>query len=130
MRAPVGIRLLTAFFAAGALISLTATVSLLWPDGPLEPIWRLNPRAHESFMRLGPWALTLMVVVCAACATAAWGLWRRTRWGRRFAAGVLVVNLVGDASNAIFGNEPYSAVGVPVAAVLILYLLRAPRPLD
>jgi hypothetical protein len=42
---------------------------------------------------------------------------------------VLVVNLVGDASNAIFGKEPLSAVGVPIAAVLILYLLRAPTSL-
>jgi hypothetical protein len=33
---------------------------------------------------------------------------------------VLIVNLVGDAGNAIFGNEPFSAVGVPIAAVLIL----------
>ena len=126
MRAPLGIRLLTAFFVAGALICATTAVSLLWPGGPLEPIWRLNPRAHESFARLGRWAVLLMVVVCSACATAAWGLWRGASWGRRFAAGVLVVNLVGDAGNAIFGSEPFSAVGVPIAALLILYLLRAP----
>ena len=89
-------------------------------------MWRLNPRAHENFAQLGRWAVLLMVVVCAACATAAWGLSRGTPWGRRFAAGVLVVNVIGDPSNAIFGNEPFSAVGVPIAAVLILYLLRAP----
>jgi hypothetical protein len=126
MREPLGIRLLAVFFAAGALISLTTAVSLLWPGGPLEPMWRLNSRAHEGFAHLGRWAVVLMVVVCAACATAARGLCRRTPWGRRFAAGVLVVNLVGDASNAIYGNEPYSAVGVPIAAALILYLLRVP----
>jgi len=128
MRAPLGIRLLTAFFAAGAPICATTTVSLLWPGGPLEAMWRLNPRAHENFVQLGRWAVLLMVVVCAACATASWGLWRGTQWGRRFAAGVLVVNLIGDASNAIFGNEPFSAVGVPIAAVLVLYLLRVPTP--
>ncbi len=126
MRAPLGIKLLAAFFAAGALISVTTAVALLLPGGPLEPMWRLNPRAHEGFVQLGRWAVLLMVVVCIACATAAFGLWRGAPWGRRFAAGVLVVNLVGDASNAIFGNEPYSALGIPIAAVLIAYLLRAP----
>jgi hypothetical protein len=48
MRRPLGLTVLGVFFVAGAIISLTSAVSLLWPGGPLEPMWRINPRAREG----------------------------------------------------------------------------------
>jgi hypothetical protein len=42
---PRGITALAIFFGMGACISSTACVSLLLPGSPLEPMWRLNPRA-------------------------------------------------------------------------------------
>jgi hypothetical protein len=43
---PVGITTLSMFFVAAIEISLVAAISLWFPNGLLEPIWKLNPRAR------------------------------------------------------------------------------------
>jgi hypothetical protein len=43
---PGGVTAMAIFFAVGATVSLVTIVALLSPGGVLEPIWRLNPRAH------------------------------------------------------------------------------------
>jgi len=45
-RRPLGVTALGIFFLAGAIISFTAVMSLVWPGGTLEPMWRINPRAR------------------------------------------------------------------------------------
>ncbi|MFP5260335.1 MAG: hypothetical protein ACLGJB_00335 [Blastocatellia bacterium] len=62
-------------------MSSLSFVSLLFPGSVLEPVWRLNPRAREGFAGIGTWAVVLMCVVCAACASAPVGLWGGRRWG-------------------------------------------------
>jgi len=119
---PAGVTALSGFFAAGAGVSFLALVSLATPGGPLEPMWRLNPRAHEAFASMHGWAIPLMAAVGAACAFSAAGLWTGKPWGRRLALGVLTANAIGDAVNAILGIEPRAAIGLPVAGALILYL--------
>ncbi len=123
LRRPVGVTALGIFFSAGALIAFTSELSLLWPGSPLEPMWRINPRAREGFAGMGSWALPLLACVCIACALSAVGLCRARRWGHRLAIVVLSINLIGDAINAVFGREPRAAIGVPIAGVLIAYLL-------
>ena len=120
---PKGLTALGAFFIFGAAMSFTAGVGLLFPNGPLEPMWRLNPRAREGFGRMGLWAVVLMFAVCIACSFAAAGLWRGAVWGHRLAIGVLVLNLLGDAINALSGLEPRAALGVPIAGALVAYLV-------
>jgi hypothetical protein len=120
-------RVLTAlalFFFAGGIISFTTAISLAWPGGPLDPIWRLNPRARTAFASMGSWSIVLMLVVSAACTCSALGIWRGARWGRFLAIGVLTVNLIGDAANAVLGDAR-AAIGVPVAALLAAYLARS-----
>lgn len=123
---PLGIAALAMFFAAGALISLASLLSLATPGGPLEPMWRLNPRAREAFRALGPWGLVLMAVVCAACVATAIGLWRRQGWGHRLAIAMFVAQLVGDVVNVSLGIERRAAFGVPIVALLLIYL-ASPR---
>jgi len=72
---------LSVFFWIGAAISLTASVSLFQPDSFLEPMWRLNIRAHRNLSGLGLWAVVLLSVVSALCAAVALGLWRGSKWG-------------------------------------------------
>ena len=119
---PPGITALAVFFALGALISFTSAVSLLTPGSRLEPLWRLNPRAREAFERMGPASVVLLAAVAAACACAAVGLWSGRPWGHRVAAGLLVVNLLGDVLNVALGVEPRAVVGVPVGVALLMVL--------
>ena len=85
-------------------------------------MWKLNPRARESFSRMGTWALLLLGVVCLACAACARGFFAGKRWGYRLGVAGLLINLVGDVVNAALGIEPRAVVGVPVVALILWYL--------
>jgi uncharacterized membrane protein (DUF2068 family) len=106
------------------LTSGLSLISLLSPGGPLEPMWRLNPRAHEAFSRMGAWALLLLGSVCIACAASAYGFFTGKRWGYWLGVVGLTVNLTGDLVNAALGIEPRAVFGVPVVAVILWYLSR------
>ena len=114
---------MSGFFAFGALAAATAAAALLTEGGALDAVWRLNPRAHQGLLRFGPWAAPLLVTVAAACLAASIGLWRTRAWGRQIAIGLLAVNLVGDAVNAISGDWQ-TLVGIPIAAAMLAYLGR------
>ena len=122
-----GLTALCLFFAFGVFACVTACALLLFPGSALDAVWRINPRGHEGFLRMGPWALLLLTAVAVACALAAIGLWRNTAWGHRVALGILAVNLAGDIANAL-GGDARSLIGVPIALALIVYLWRRLRP--
>lgn len=119
---PLGIAILSVFFALGAAVALIAAAALSFSGSFLEPIWRLNPRAHQAFSSMGFAAISLMGTVCFACAAAAMGLWHGRRWGRWLAIGLLSVNMLGDLVNSVLGIEPRAVIGVPVVLVLLLFL--------
>jgi hypothetical protein len=123
VRRPVGLAALSAFFAAGALISATSALALAFPGSWLEPMWRLNPEARVVFARLGPWAVLLMITVSAACGGAAVGLWAGHRWGHRLAVGVLSFNLLGDGLNAVVRGDRRTLLGLPIGGAMLTYLL-------
>jgi uncharacterized membrane protein (DUF2068 family) len=116
--------LLSAFFGFGAVMAFLSFLGLLVPGGFLEPMWRLNPRAHAALGGLQAWGIALMLLVAIACAGAAVGLWTRARWGLWLAVVLLTSNLVGDLVNALRG-DPRTLIGLPIAAALIFYLLSA-----
>jgi uncharacterized membrane protein (DUF2068 family) len=120
---PWGIKALSIFFLAGAAVSLTAGISLLFPNRLLDSMWRLNPRAHENLSSFGLWAAVLLTTVSVLCAAAAIGLWRGSRWGYWIAIGLIAMNLVGDVTNVFLGTEPRAIIGVPVAAAILAYLI-------
>jgi hypothetical protein len=122
MKRPAPVTGLSLFFAVGAAISATSLVALSFPGGFLEPMWRLNPRAHEHFQTMGPWALLLMSVVSVSCATAAVGLWHGRRYGYLLGVALLVFSLLGDLANATLGLEPRVWIGVPIAAAFLVLL--------
>jgi hypothetical protein len=126
-RRPLGVGLLAGFFLAGTIMCFTAAVALLWPGGPLEPMWALNPRARGGFDAMGRWAIVLLGVVGAVCGSAAVGLWKGARWGRLLAIGILSFNLAGDLANAILARDARTLIGLPIAGALILYLVRSRR---
>ena len=122
-RIPLGIRLLIAFFVFDTLMCLLTILLLLFPGSALEPVWKLNPGAHEAFQSLGRWSILLMLVVGTACASAAIGLAGRKRWGWQIAIGVLTVNLLGDTINALVRHDYRTLIGLPIGGALILYLV-------
>lgn len=122
---PAGLTALSVFFAAGAVLAWTSSVSLAFPGSPLEPLWSVNPHARDVLARFGAWAVVLMALVGAACAASAIGVWIGARWGRWLALGMLGANLIGDVLNGVLGAEPRAIVGVPIAGALLIYLATA-----
>lgn len=119
---PFGITALSIFFFAATGITVVAAISLLFPNGLLEPIWKLNPQARSGLGTIGIWGPLLFFVLAFACATAAIGLWRGARWGYWLAIGILTINALGDLANAILGNEPRAIIGLPIVALILAYL--------
>jgi hypothetical protein len=119
---PHGVTALAWFFVFGTLASGLSFVSILNPGGPLEPMWRLNPRAREQFSHMGLWAGLLLGPVCLACAGSAYGFFKGKRWGYCLGVALLVANLGGDLVNAALGVERRAVVGVPIVALVLWYL--------
>jgi hypothetical protein len=124
---PVGLRLLSAFFAFGATMCALTIFLLVFPGTPLDKLWRLNPEAQRSFQSLGLPAVLLMLIVGAACAFASAGLWRGRRWAIRLAIAILSVNLCADLVNAIVRHDYRTLIGLPIGGALIAYLISGTR---
>lgn len=120
---PAGVTALSVFFTLGIIPATVSAVALAWPGAWADAIWRLKPEARSQFAQLAPWGIPLMIVVALACAAAAVGLWTRRRWGYRVAVGLLGVNLLGDLLNAVIQNDWRSLIGLPIAGVMLFYLL-------
>jgi hypothetical protein len=120
---PRGIIALVAFFIFGAAMSGLSAIALLMPGSMLDGLWRLNPNAHRSLQTLAASGPVLMCVVSAACGVTAIGLLRQATWGRPLAIGLLSVNLFGDVANAVVRGDLRTLIGVPIAGVMIAYLL-------
>ena len=120
---PGGITALSIFFAAGALISFTAGLSLLFPNSIIEAIWRVNPRGHQGLIRIGLWGVALLFAASVSCAAGAVGLWRSARWGHGVAVTLIAINLLSDVANSVLGAERRAVVGIPIAFALLLYLI-------
>jgi len=117
-------KLLALFFMFGTCMCGLTIALLLFPSGVLDSLWRLNPEAHAAFQRMGRLSILLMAVVGIACTSAAIGLARNARWGRWLGILILVVNLVGDLTNAFVRHDLRTLIGVPIAGVMIFYLTR------
>ena len=127
-RRSIGRVLLAIFFAAGAFICLVTMLALAFPGSFLGSIWQLKPEARVQFLDIGPGAsIALMTVVGVACGSAAIGLARNAEWGRRLAIAVLAVNLIGDSLNALLRHDPRTLIGLPIAGLMIWYLVSARR---
>ncbi len=119
----LGITAISWFFIFGALMSALTVTMLLFPGSVLEPIWRLNPRAHQHFILVGSWAVLLMAVVCVACTIAGCGLWKRAHYGYSMAVAILILNLVGDSANALIFYDWRTLIGLPIGGIMLCYLV-------
>lgn len=99
-------------------------VLLAVPGTALDALWRVNPEAHAAFTGHRAFAVALMLVVGAACASAAIGLAKRAEWGRRLAMAIIAVNLIGDLTGALVRHDPRPLVGLPIAGAMVWLLSR------
>ena len=118
------IKLLSAFFAFGAIMCALTIALLLFPGTSLDSLWGFNPDAHAAFSSIGPAALLLMLVVGTGCGFAAVGLWRKSLWGIWVALTILSLNIVGDLFNAVIRHDYRSLIGLPIGGAMIVYLAR------
>ncbi len=100
-----------------------AAFSLAVPGTSIDTFWNANPRARFELQQIGGWGIVLMATVSVACALAALGILKRTRWGHRLAIALIAISLTGDIVNATVHSDPQLLIGVPVALVMIGYLL-------
>jgi uncharacterized membrane protein (DUF2068 family) len=121
-RRPVGIGLLSGFFALGTIPSLASAVALAWPRAWADAMWRIKPEAKLQFAELGWPAIPLMCVVAAACLASAVGLWTGKKWGQRLATVVLSINLLGDTFNALLRHDWRTLIGLPIGGAMLVYL--------
>jgi len=124
---PAGIAVLSLFFVFGTLASGLAAAMLIVPGTSIDVLWRLNPHAQEGLSAMGNWSVLLMSTVCLACVSAAWGLWRCRLWGFRIAVVILIVNLLADTINSFLLRDWRTLMGLPVAGLMIAYLMRKRR---
>jgi uncharacterized membrane protein (DUF2068 family) len=122
---PGDVMALVAFFSFGAMVSGLTLLMLLSPGSWADPIWRLKPSAQAVFRAMGALGPLLMLLVSAACAAAAIGLWRSRRWGYWLAVGVLGTNLLGDLVNGVWRHDWKTLIGVPIAGAMLIYLARS-----
>jgi hypothetical protein len=118
---------LASFFAFGVSMCVLTIALLLFPGTALDALWRLNPDAHAAFQSIGKWSIAIMLVVGTACLFAAIGLWRGANWGTRVAIIILIVNMIGDLSNALLKFDFRTLIGLPIATAMIVYLARSEK---
>jgi hypothetical protein len=122
-RRPLGVTVLSLFFAAGTILATLSAMALVWPGAWSEAMWRLKPEAPGQLAMLGLLAIPLMVGVAAACLAAAVGLWARRRWGPRIAVALVTINLLGDSLNAAVRGDWRTLIGLPIGGAMLAYLL-------
>jgi len=113
-----------AFFAFGAMMCLLTIVLLVFPGTKLDSLWNLNPDARVAFQSLGSLSVLLMLTVGTGCALAAIGLWYGKLWGVPLAIAILFINIIGDLMNVVIRHDYRPLIGVPIAGVMIFYLVR------
>ena len=117
-------RWFAAFFAFGAMMCALTIGLLLFPGGPLDSLWRVNPDARLAFQSLGGWSVVLMLTVGTACFVTAIGLWRNGFWAKPLAIGILSINIVSDVASAVLRHDYRALIGLPVGAGMIFVLVR------
>jgi hypothetical protein len=113
-----------AFFVFGACMCALTIVLLVMPGTSLDVLWLANPEAHAAFGTHRAAATALMLAVSAACASAAFGLAKRARWGRRLAMEIIAVNLAGDLAGAAVRHDARPLIGLPIAGAMLWLLSR------
>jgi hypothetical protein len=121
---PRGMTALGIFLFFGALMAFFAGTTLVWQGTFLDRIWELNPRAYALLRPLGKMVGIPFLFLSYALVQAGVGWFKRQISGWQLAVLIITVQATGDLVNAIRGHFFEGLIGVAIAGVLLLYLLR------
>jgi hypothetical protein len=121
---PAGFALIGGFFYFGAVMASYAATTLLFPGTVLDRGWKLNPTAYVQLHSMGRVMGVPFVILGFALLMAAVGWFKRRRWGWVLGTAIIAVNAIGDLGNMIRGEWVKGAVGVVLAALLLMYMTR------
>jgi uncharacterized membrane protein (DUF2068 family) len=101
-----------------------AGTTLVWRGTVLDRMWALNAPAYAQLAPLGgtigiPFLLFSVILLITAM-----GWLRRRRWGWYMGVAIIVIQFVGDLMNLFLGQLVRGGVGVIIAGLLLIYMLR------
>ncbi len=105
-------------------MAANAALTLLNPGTVLDRLWLLNKTAHAQLALLGKGAGIGFVVLSALLGAGSVGWFRRRYWGWVLGATVVAINAAGDLVNLAIGEHLKGAVGVAIAGLLLIYMIR------
>ncbi len=112
------------FFLFGATMAAYAAVTLLKPGTVLDRLWVLNKTGHAQLASLGKGAGLGLVVLSALLCAASVGWFRRRYWGWVLGTTIVAINAAGDLVNLAIGERLKGAVGVAIAGLPLIYMIR------
>lgn len=121
---PRGMAAVGVFFLFGATMAALAGTTLVRPGTVLDRAWALNPTAYARLAPLGRAIGIVFLLLSAALAATAVGWFKRRVWGWMLAVIIIISQVIGDVVNVFMGQFVRGAVGVIIAGLLLLYLLR------
>ncbi len=121
---PQGFTAIGAFFLFGATMAAYAAVTLLKPGTVLDKLWVLNKTGHAQLATLGKGTGLGFVVLSALSCAASVGWFRRRCWGWVLGTTIIAINAAGDLVNLLIGEHLKGAVGVTIAGLLLIYMIR------
>jgi uncharacterized membrane protein (DUF2068 family) len=87
-------------------------------------MWTLNAPAYEQLAPLGRTIGIPFLVFSATLVITAVGWLRRRRWGWYLGVAIIAIQLAGDLMNLFLGQLVRGGVGVIIAGLLLVYMLR------
>ena len=108
------------FFGAG--MACFAGTTLIWRGTELDRAWALNATAHRELTQFGTWIGLPFLLLSLALLAAGIGWFRRRKWGWALTVGIMAMQAAGDLVNVIRGDVLKGAIGVTVAALLLVWL--------
>jgi hypothetical protein len=121
---PTIARVLSVILFVSTLIGVVGGLSLLWPGGIFDLLWKLNPAAQKEFARAGRLVagLLLLGLGIGSC-LAGIGLLRGRAWAWWLTLLLLVVS---GAVNLVrlFTGDPGEFFGTPFTLALLWFHLR------
>ena len=124
LRLPAGFVAIGIFFYFGSAMAAYAAVTLFFPGTLLDRLWIFNRPGHIALAALGRVMAVPFSVLSGALFLSAWGWFHRQYWGWLLGVSLIATNLAADFTHALLGDWLRSGVGIIVAGLLLLYMIR------